>query len=71
MAANMEKIKELLDWLQDYKVIPISMKLSDHANVLATLASADQLRVKMVIQVQVLEWLSIEELLEDIWNVEE
>ncbi|XP_038722022.1 uncharacterized protein LOC120014175 [Tripterygium wilfordii] len=44
---------------------------NDHADALATLASVDQLGVKRVIQVQVLERPSIDELLEEIRCAEE
>ncbi|XP_038680911.1 uncharacterized protein LOC119981840 [Tripterygium wilfordii] len=46
-------------------------ELNDHADALATLASADQLGVKRVIQVEVLERPSIDELPEEIRCAEE
>ncbi|XP_038687612.1 uncharacterized protein LOC119987002 [Tripterygium wilfordii] len=71
MAAYMEKTKQLLDRLHDYKVIQIPREQNDHADALATLASADQLGVKRVIQVQVLERPSIDEMPEEIRCAEE
>ncbi|XP_038715016.1 uncharacterized protein LOC120008706 [Tripterygium wilfordii] len=71
MATYMEKTKQLLHRLHDYQVIQIPKEQNDHADALATLASADQLGVKRVIQVQVLERPSIDELQEKIRCVEE
>ncbi|XP_038707287.1 uncharacterized protein LOC120002598 [Tripterygium wilfordii] len=68
---DMEKTKQLLDRLHDYKVIQIPREQNDHADALATLASADQQGVKRVIQVQVLERSSIDEMPEEIRCAEE